>query len=342
MPASRFHNELIDQPAALQRLIDAYTGAAGESTWTGLPAPGDRPVLVGMGASYHSALIGAHWLAERGVAATASEAAELLYARGQALTTSTALIYISQSGASGEIAPLLDRLPAGVPVIAVTNDEQSPLAQRAGFVLPLLAGVEDTVASKTYANTLALLWLLAARWASDMQAEAALAAAHRRQAALLAAGRATAQWWMDRLGSVRTLVFLGAGAQAITARQCAMTFMEWTKQPALSATLGAFRHGPLEVVEPGVGAVLFAPPNPARAATLRLGEELAGYGASVVLVECGQARALDEAPEAPPQLDPALAPLVDVVPVQLFVEALAREWGLPGEFRRITKVLRQV
>jgi glucosamine--fructose-6-phosphate aminotransferase (isomerizing) len=330
----------MDQPAALQRVIDAYTGAAGQARWARVPAGGERPLLVGMGASYHSALLGAHLLERRGVAAEAREAAELLHTeRSPALAQATALVYLSQSGASGEVAPLLERLPPGTPLIAVTNAEHSALAQGAQAVLPLLAGEEETVATKTYLNSLALLWLLAGHWSADAGAQAALAAAQARVARLLAEAEQIAQQAVERLGAAQSLAFIGAGPQAVTARQCAMMFMEWVKRPAVSASVGAFRHGPIEIAQPGLGAVLFAPPGPAYETTLRLAAELEGYGVTVVLVECGHMRRLAEPVPQDSGLDPALAPLVDVVPVQLFVEALARARGLPGAFRRISKVV---
>ena len=337
MPESLFYNEIMDQPAALQRVIDAY---AGPERWARLPAGGARPVLVGMGASYHSALLGAGFLTRRGVAALALEAAELLHEESPALREATALVYVSQSGTSGEVGPLLDRLSPGTTVIALTNDIHSRLASRADFVLPLLAGDEQTVATKTYVNTLALLWLLAARWTGEPGAAESLATAHARVIGLLARGEALAQAWIERLGGAQTLVFLGAGPQAVTARQCAMMVMEWLKVPALSASLGAFRHGPLEIVEPGLGGVAFATPGPAYESTMRLADELESYGATVVRVECGQTIGVDEPGE--PTFNAELTPLVDVVPVQLFVEALARTRGLPGEFRRISKVVVQV
>ena len=342
MPSHTFQAEILDQPAALQRVIDTYTGPAGRERWARLPERGGRPVLVGMGASYHSALLGAHFLERRGITAVAREAADLLYEDGPVLAQATALLYISQSGASGEVAPLLERLPAGTPVIALTNDEHSLLARRADTMLPLLAGDEQTVATKTYLNTLALLWLLAARWSGDDQvADNGLVAAHEHITALLAQGAKLARRWAERLRPAKTLAFLGTGPQAVTARQCAMMAMEWLKVPALSASVGAFRHGPLEIVEPGLGAVLFAAPGPAYASTLRLAEELDGYGATVVVVENGQTRGLDD-PAEREGVNDELAPLVDVVPVQLFIEALARERGLVGAFRRISKVVKHV
>src|SRR5258706_282108 len=68
--------------------------------------------------------------------------------------------YISQSGASAEVAPVLDGLSPAARVTALTNDAGSPLARRAQAVLPLLAGDEQTVATKTFANSVAALWLL--------------------------------------------------------------------------------------------------------------------------------------------------------------------------------------
>ena len=114
---------------------------------------------------------------------------------------------------------------------------------------------------------------------------------------------------------------------------------EWGRQPALGGGVGAFRHGLIEIVQPDVGVVVFAAPGPSYVSSCALAAELARYDAQVLIVEHGQARRVDE--PAPPQstADEFLAPLLDVIPAQLFADALAaRRDGTPG-FRYIAKVV---
>jgi glucosamine--fructose-6-phosphate aminotransferase (isomerizing) len=339
---STFREEILNQPRALERLLRDYSSPEGQQRLRAVPAA-QRPVLLGMGASYHSALIAAQGLARLGVEALALEAAEALGtpAAAKELKRADALVYISQSGASAEVGPLLDAAGAAVPVIALTNHEHSLLARRAQIVLPLLAGDEQTVATKTYANSVALLWLLARHWAGTLDTGAfeALEQARERLAGLLAEGAPVAERWIEKLGQAGSMAFIGAGLEAVTARQAAMIVMEWLRVPALSFSVGAFRHGPIEIAQPGVGCVLFAPPGPAYASTRRLAQELEAYGASVLVVENGHTLAPGEAGATGPALAGELRPLVDVAPVQLFVEALARRRGLGTGFRHIGKVV---
>jgi fructoselysine-6-P-deglycase FrlB-like protein len=70
-----------------------------------------------------------------------------------------------------------------------------------------------------------------------------------------------------------------------------------------------------------------------------LAQELQGYGASVLLVERGHTRLPAEPGPGAGADDPDLVPILDVVPVQIFVEALARARRLAPGFRHIQKVV---
>ena len=80
------------------------------------------------------------------------------------VTPRTLLIVTSQSGRSGEIVALLHRLPReryGI-LVAITNDAASPLGQAADHLILLHSGSEATVATRSYANTLAAFHRLSA------------------------------------------------------------------------------------------------------------------------------------------------------------------------------------
>ncbi len=71
--------------------------------------------------------------------------------------------------------------------------------------------------------------------------------------------------------------------------------------------------------------------------------ELAGYGARVLIVERGRTRAAGEpAGAAAADTDEFLAPMLDVIPAQLFADALARKLGVGPGFRYIGKVTTQL
>jgi len=337
-----FATEIRQQPEALHTLATFYADA-GRTRLDEAARDLTAPLLTGMGASYHAAAIMVQYWHHLGVGGTAMEATDVInYGEWQRRHTN-AVIYLSQSGASAEVLPLTDGLSHDHTLIGVTNDELSPLARRATLVLPLLAGRETLVACKTYVNALALLWLLGRRAAgrTDGHEVTTLARVADGIAALLARDTAIAAQWLGALGDAERLIFVGHGPHAVTARHCAMMAAEWAKRAVLSLGVGAFRHGFVEIVRPGDGIVVFAPPGAGAASARALAGELAGYGGRVLVVAQGETYTAVDVPRADGE-EQWLSPLLDVIPAQLFVHALAAASGVPPGFQRISKVTTQL
>lgn len=330
-----FVDEIFAQADALSELLDHYH----HQNLSGLLTEGESHeiILTGMGASFHAAAITAYQFQRRQQVAQAVEATEILnYPRVTGVRENSTLVYVSQSGSSGEVVPVFDSLPANVKTFGITNDIDSPLGQRADVALPLHAGKELTVATKTYLNSLAVLNLLA-----GVDLDALRDVTDRIQQTLDSAEHVRVSW-LETLAQTKTLYFLGHGPHAFTARHSAMMMGEWAKRPAMYASIGAFRHGFLEAVTAETGVVIFAPTGVSQQSAFELGDELTGYGATVLLVENGQARRPGDVATVPPLGDELLSPMVDIVPVQLFVEALAREIGMGTGFRYISKVVKHI
>ena len=326
-----FFDEIYQQPQALNDLLSYYKHY--DLAPVQAQFQGENTLLVGMGASYHAAQIAAYRRQQVDSSLRAWEAADILFYQPALLSNNRLLVYISQSGSSAEIEPIFAQLPSNAVTIGITNNPESLLGQRSGRVLPLCAGEEYTVATKTYLNTLALLSLLGGVDSNEL---------HRlidRIAALLDAADAIRTLWLDTLADAQSLYFLGHGPHAITARHCAMMAGEWAKRSVAHASIGAFRHGYIEAVEKGMGIVIFAPPSTSQISAHALAQELAGYGASVLVVENGHTRRVSDVPPQADNEDPYLAPLLDVIPAQLFAEALARHEQIPPGFRYISKVI---
>jgi glucosamine--fructose-6-phosphate aminotransferase (isomerizing) len=294
-----------------------------------------------MGASFHAASIGAFMLLDAGVHARATEATDLLYSGPEGLHPFDTVFYLSQSGGSGEIRPFLAGLADAPRLIAVTNDENSPLARGAGRVLPLYAGEERWIASKTYINALAVLWLIARRWAGRPPSEALdeLSRLSAEVARLQAESGAALEFLEETFSTCERVIFLGGGPHALTAREAAMTLSEWPKLSSRWYGLGAFRHGFIETVDPGTAVFIFAPPGPTQTSAVSLARELAGYGARVSLIDRGVLGETVESNPRPGCPHELLSPVLDILPIQLYAEAAARKrFPQPG-FRYLSKVV---
>jgi glucosamine--fructose-6-phosphate aminotransferase (isomerizing) len=328
-----FSTEIRQQPTALRDLI-AFYQSSGNELLSRLPQPG-HVLLTGMGASYHAALYGSYALQAVGIPAVALEATNLLNFSGSLLKDTSSVIFISQSGSSGEVGPLLHALPKDASLIALTNQPDSPLARGAHLTLPLLAGQETTVANKTYVNTLAWLWLLARHWGGQPHDFTALNQVADEIDAILNNAETVTQTWLKLWEGTKHLYFLGHGPHESTARQAAMMLSEWAKQPAFAAGIGAFRHGPIEAASADMSAIIFGAGGKTGASAWALADELRRYEARVLLVSGHTVIGA----QASPKVDDLLSPMLDVIPAQLFAEALARHLNVPPGFRHISKVV---
>lgn len=338
-----FLQEICEQPASLSALADFYRQEANRAQMTALPRP-RRLLLAGMGASYHAALYASYALQSVGIAALAVESADLIHFSGGLLADFETLIFVSQSGASAEVAPALERLPASCRLVALTNRPQSPLGRAAAHLLPQIAGEETTVATKTYVNSLACLWLLAQTWAgADAQRSCdTLLRVSDALAEVIAQSQADAQAWIAQFGADRPLIFVGHGPHAATARQSAMMLAEWPKRLALASSIGAFRHGTIELIQPVTAAVIFGLGGSTRESAWALAAQIREQGAQVTLILDGRVRAFEQADAGMAAFGDFLSPLLDVVPMQVFAERLAREGQARPGFRYISKVVTQL
>jgi glutamine---fructose-6-phosphate transaminase (isomerizing) len=331
-----FYTEILQQPASLRELINALREQP--DLLPALPQNG-RVLLTGMGASYHAGLIASYMLQTNGIPAIAMEATDLLNYSESLIRDFNTLIFVSQSGSSAEVVPLLERDLGTTVVVGLTNQVASPLAQKARYVLPMHAGHEATVATKTYVNTLAILYLLVQRWTGkDITAtlDALSQVADFIDALLSDSERAVARW-LDLTRDAVPIYFLGHGPHHVTARQASMMVAEWAKHPTHAASIGAFRHGPIEVVNHKTSAIIFGAYGSTRASAIKLADEMRLYGARVLFAFDGE---IWQLPPLPP--DEFLAPMLEVIPAQLYAEALARELNVPPGFRHIQKVVTQL
>jgi glucosamine--fructose-6-phosphate aminotransferase (isomerizing) len=250
--------------------------------------------------------------------------------------TGSTVIALSQSGRTPDVIDYLTRAgSAGAFTVALTNDLDSDLAEAAEEVLPLAAGPERSVAaSKTYLNQIAALGLFAAYAATEGRR---FAAGIRETADLLEGAIPGLEQQASTVAlpfaSVGRMFVVGRGIEFATAREVALKLLETCRVAAEPLTATALAHGPVAALDPLFPVWTIASDDATLPAVVEAAERVRAAGAT--LVASGDAAgALSGAAYAlpvPKPPAPLLAPLLSVVPGQLFASALARARGLDAD-----------
>jgi glucosamine--fructose-6-phosphate aminotransferase (isomerizing) len=156
--------DILAQPAALREALKNYSPSRLHIIPERLKhGDFDRIILSGMGSSYNAAYPALIKLASQSIPVQLINAAELLHSLNGMIGTRSLLWLNSQSGRSAELVHLLERIKTAPPACTLTfvNDLTSPMAEPANVCLPIHAGPEATVSTKTYINMLAVNLLAA-------------------------------------------------------------------------------------------------------------------------------------------------------------------------------------
>lgn len=218
--------ELLDQPACWRQ-------AAKVASRSPLPKESSRVAFVGCGTSYHVAQAVASWREASG------------WGESDAFTPSEmplrrrydVVVTVSRSGTTTEVLRLVEALPAGQEVLAITADAESPVARAARRCVALPFADEQAVVQTRFATSVLALWR--AQFGHDV--EGLSRAAEGRLTVPLPA----------RLTSYRQFVFLGTGPGVGLAAEACLKFQEAALAWAESYAAMEFRHGPISLLDPG-------------------------------------------------------------------------------------------
>lgn len=261
-----------------------------------------------------------------------------IYGRRLERTRGALFLVISQSGRSPDLlASAQAAREAGALVVALVNDETSPLARIAEVVLPMRAGPEISVAAtKSYLASLAAIARLTAERAGDV----ALSQALIGLPAVLSSA-----WSLDWTEAARPFVsargafVLGRGATLGIAQEAALKFKETCGLHAEAFSIAEVAHGPMELVEAGFPVLVFPPGDAGDEGLAELLSRFVARGARVVVA----GRAIEGCVEAPtaPSVHPALVPIAVAQSFYRMVNGVALEGGRdPDQPAMLAKVTR--
>lgn len=239
MDTTRFLDDLTLIPASLESLADRLD--AGLAPPASLP-PAGRILILGMGSSLYAAAPVARRARAQGLAVTV----ELASTRElPPPAPDLVLIAISATGGSAEVLAAAAPYAGLGRLVAVTNREDSPLAQLADVVVPLHAGVEASgVACRTFRHTtLVLERMLADYGYSAPAAPAALARAAAAASRHLLDSRPS---WLasaaEILGGPDGTWTMAPVERLASAQQSALMMREVPRRPAYASETGDWSH----------------------------------------------------------------------------------------------------
>ena len=328
---SWLENELREQPAALERLLQRQGDRAREIA--GIFGRDDvQYVLIASRGSSGNAARYAQYLlgrAHRVPVMFATPSLYTIYEQPPRLEGAV-VVGISQSGASPDVASVLaEARRQGRPTVALTNAPDSPLAREADAVLLLEAGEERAVAAtKTYLNSLGAIAMLFAA-ADGPVAEAELARMPSVLEEQIELSIATAPS-LDEYGDAVGATVVARGVNYGTAFEVALKIRELSGLVVEAYSPADLMHGPIAAIRPGWPVIVVAPTGPARPSVEGLVFPLLERGARIIAVSDVTAvlrRARTKLPLVA-RVPEWLSAMTAVIPGQLTALRLAQLRGL--------------
>jgi glucosamine--fructose-6-phosphate aminotransferase (isomerizing) len=341
MTESRMRREVLEIPAAVERLLAEGAGAIGAAARAVTGRDPAFLVTVARGSSDNAATFfkyASELLTGLPVASVGPSVASV-YGRRLRLGGSVCLA-ISQSGRSPDIVSMARMAgEEGALTLALTNAGESDLARACAMTLDIRAGAELSVAAtKTFVNSaVAALWLL-----GEIAGDRGLLAAIRGLPEALAEAAAT-RWdaLAEALGAAGSLYCLGRGPGFAVSNEAALKFKETCRLHAESFSSAEVLHGPVSIVGQGFPVLALAVADAAEAGLAAVADDLAAKGATAFATSplARQAVVLPAVRTAHPLTDP----LALIVTFYAMVEEVARARGIdpdaPRHLRKVTETV---
>lgn len=193
----------------------------------------------------------------------------------------TVMIALSQSGRSPDLVAAAQAAKArGALLVALVNDETSPLFAAADVAIPLCAGSERSVAAtKSFVASLSALLHLIAEWTRDPAIDSALAALPDTLDAAWALDWSPA---LSLLEDAASFYVVGRGHGYGIAQEAALKIKETCGLHAEAFSAAEVRHGPMALVERGFPVLLLGQKDESLDSVTALADEFGARDAALM------------------------------------------------------------
>jgi len=335
--------EIAEQPETIRGtlrgrlMLDEGTARLNGLNLTAEECAGIRRIqIVACGTSWHAGLVGRHVLETLAEIPVEVEYASEYRYRPQLPIPGTLTIAISQSG---ETADTLEAMRAariaGFRVIGLVNVVGSTIARSADGGIYLHAGPEVGVAStKAFTSQIAALLLLGLflgrqRGRLPVEEGRELAAALERLPDLVRrtlALEGQVEAIAAEYAQARNFLYLGRGVNFPVALEGALKLKEISYIHAEGYPAAEMKHGPIALIDENMPVVFVAPNDAVYQKVLSNMQEVRARGGRIIAVTTagnGRLSGLAEYELAVPAAHPLVAPILNVIPLQLLAYHIA-------------------
>ncbi|MGS2799985.1 glutamine--fructose-6-phosphate transaminase (isomerizing) [Bacillus velezensis] len=330
--------ETDEQPLVMRKIIQTYQDENDRLAVAGdvadAVAEADRIYIVACGTSYHAGLVGKQYIEMwANVPVEVHVASEFSY-NMPLLSKNPLFIFLSQSGETADSRAVLVQVKAlGHKALTITNVPGSTLSREADYTLLLHAGPEIAVAStKAYTAQIAVLAIVASVAAErngvdigfDLVKELGIAA--NAMEALCDQKDEMEMIAREYLTVSRNAFFIGRGLDYFVCVEGALKLKEISYIQAEGFAGGELKHGTIALIEEGTPVFALATQEHVNLSIRGNVKEVAARGANTCIISL---KGLEDADDRfiLPEVNPALAPLVSVVPLQLIAYYAALHRG---------------
>ena len=323
----RMYDAIVSQPDAIAAVIKSQRERCAE---IGAMLAGKRRIyVVGIGTSWHAALVGAAIMTD-GPECFACNSFEFCTATPN-VTPDDAVIVISHRGTKRSSYDALDvAMAKGAYTVAITSTDPGPRIQAADVGIQTVAQETSAAFTVSYTTALTVLAMLNLAMGGRLDAgDNGLGELPQQVAQILAAEddvKAVVAAHHDK----RRFVSAGWGANRANAYEVALKIKETSRADCEGLQIEQLLHGPFCALDSDCLLTIIATPGDDRGRTVDVARAAAALGAPVWALSNRPDDGLADAgarvfplPDCPPML----TPVASVVPLQLFTYHLALARG---------------
>jgi len=343
--------EIADQPQAVGDTLMGRVGSDGAVHLEELAPLGnaihsiDRIIMVACGTAAYASEVGKYAIEAWARIPVSVELSHEFRYRDPILTSNTLVVAVSQSGETMDtLMATRYAKEAGAMVLSICNTQGATLAREADAVLYTHAGPEVAVAStKAFTAQIASIYLLALHLANSRNTHSTneLQEIGREllklpgQISEVLAGLEPIRDLARSYKDAKTVLFLGRNVGFPIALEGALKLKELAYIHSEGFAAGELKHGPIALIEQGQPVIVIVPsvqdPDSLHAKVVSNIQEVLARGAKVIAIaEQGDAAVAQVTDQIcyVPAVHKMLAPILTVIPLQVFAMELSAAKGL--------------
>ncbi len=295
-----------------------------------------RMHIIGCGAAYYAGCVG-RYLIERecGIIANIDIASEFSV-RQPVVDLSTLYIFISQSGETADTISALDFIrEKGGKTLAIVNRTQSPIARRCDVVIPMEAGLEQSVAAtKTFTVQVLIFQLLVVYFKSEQLLVETIKSCNTSKLKFDDKFEDEVVNAVREISSASRIIYIGRDVLYPICLEGALKIKEIGYIAAEGIAAGEIKHGPIALVDEHTPVIILAPYTQGEIFTKILSniQEVSARNGKIIVITCPKGKEILSQIRIKhfivvPEVNAMLLPIAYTIPLQLIAYHYALNMG---------------